>query len=333
MNHKIAKTPFTAAVGFDGYIDKITRVVKEKANEFHDNVFYNEISDFSLELNSMAGLSGDLEIVTQDVIPGGNGVNIANFLAELGNDVHLIANIEHPVFNALHPKIKCHNYGLPGETVALEFNDGKIMLADTTEMKKAIISAINNNLLCEHIKKLYSTSKLCVFANWACMPEMQKLWNIAVSEVCKRSDHPKIYLDLADFSKRNDSDIKELLGFISLIVKHETYLGLNEKETILLAKKLGFSKNDVMEAARFLYDVVKVDVITHAIGYSCYAGKYGDFITEGKTASSPIFSTGAGDSFSAAWCSAVIWGYDIPDGMSFANNAAYHFVTTGRLYE
>lgn len=331
MTHTKMKKPFTAAVGFDGYIDRISKVVLQKSENNDDVVYYDNITSFSKELLSMAGLSGDLETVVQEVKIGGNAVNIANGLAVGGAKVTLIATTNHEVFENFHQNVKCYSFGTPGDTLALEFNDGKIMLADTTHMRDAVISAVNSKPICSEIIRAYSSAELCVFANWACMPEMQDLWDIAVKALSSRGDKPCIYLDLADFSKRSDSDVEKLIRSIELLRGDRAYLGLNEKETILLAHHLGYDRNDVIEAAGLIYSSLKIDVITHAIGSCYYAGRSGELAVAGKTALKPVISTGAGDCFSAAWCSAIMWGYDVSAAMNYANNIVYDFVTTGTI--
>ena len=53
---------FTAAVGFDGYVDRIARVVN--GSSLGTTTYFDDIKAFSTELSRMAGLSGDLDYVS-----------------------------------------------------------------------------------------------------------------------------------------------------------------------------------------------------------------------------------------------------------------------------
>ena len=95
---RIKRVPYTAAVGFDGYVDRLQRVVKDVTGS--EKNCYETISAFSQALAGMSGRSGDLELLTQEERLGGNAPLIANALAHLGASCTLIAAVSHPAFQA-----------------------------------------------------------------------------------------------------------------------------------------------------------------------------------------------------------------------------------------
>jgi len=111
------------------------------------------------------------------------------------------------------------------------------------------------------------------------------------------------------------------------LIKCDVYLGLNEKESIMLAGRFGFTNNDIIKASDYLYEKLSINIIVHGIGYSYYTGKNGNIPAKGKIAENPLILTGAGDCFGASFCSAVMRGNDIHNAMCFANDEVYKFVT------
>ena len=321
---------FTAAVGFDGYIDRIARVIKNSETDSH--TFHTDIGQFSELIHSMAGKSGDMEIVTIETRPGGNAPIIAGALTFLGANTVLIGTTKHEVFNKMSPDIRHISYGMPGDTLALEFDDGKLMLADITDMRAAVISVLNDNKLLDEIVSAYTAVDLCVLTNWASMPEMHNLWEVVLSEIRKRKDNPKILFDLADFTKRSTGDVVKLIELIKSVSGFQAYLGLNDKEALLLTEKLGHKKTCVEEASDFIFTTAGCAVITHTIGYCVYAGPSGQLTVKGEVAKHPIISTGAGDHFNAAFANAVMHGIDLTEAMELANKFSYSYVT-GTLYK
>ena len=316
---------FKVTAGFDGYVDRIVRVVRTSAG--NKKAYFENISQFSSALGFMAGKSGDLELVTKDIRLGGNAPITAHTLAELGASVTLVGTINHDIFEKHHPNVTKISYGVPGDTIALEFDDGKIMMADTSDMCMAVKAVTSNSAVMREITDAYMSSDLCVFANWSCLPEMHALWEAVLTKIKQREDNPIIFMDLADFTKRSNNDVKQLVGLIKSLAGFETYLGLNEKETLLLTKKLGSAKDDVQEAASYIYKTAGCNVITHAIGYSVYTDGSTQLKRDAKVAKHPNISTGAGDNFNSAWCYAIMQGFDKLKAMEFANQFAYDFVT------
>jgi len=316
----------TAAAGFDGYVDRIARVVRESGE--NATGFYGKINDFSEAVRRMAGYSGDLELVTSKVRIGGNAVNMADALARNGVKVKLIAAASHKVFNELHSGIELLSYGVPGDTLALEFDDGKVMMADISGMRAAVNSALNDGKIRAEIENAYSSAGLCVLANWACMPEMRGMWEIAAAAINRRKDNPFVFLDLADFTKRGDGDIKRLVDFIKELPGRVS-LGLNEKETLMLGGRLGCAGDDLILSARKIHAEAGCNVVAHAVGRSAFCGQSGEFAAQGQVSENPVISTGAGDRFNAAWCWAAASGYNMEDALSYANGAVYRYVASG----
>jgi hypothetical protein len=78
-NKNISKKSF---IGFDGYIDKIQKVVKTRTK--NEVVFYPTLKEFGERIVLAACKSGQVEIVSQEIKIGGNAPIMAYSLGALG---------------------------------------------------------------------------------------------------------------------------------------------------------------------------------------------------------------------------------------------------------
>ena len=122
-------------VGFDGYVDEIVRVVKNRPC-LDECTYFDTIGDFADHVKAASGKSADMEIVSQETRIGGNGPILANALARLGAPSICVGALGFP---AIHPVFKglvagCTPIGIaePGHTDAFEFNDGKLMFGNVS---------------------------------------------------------------------------------------------------------------------------------------------------------------------------------------------------------
>ncbi|MDR3632255.1 MAG: hypothetical protein P4L84_00385, partial [Isosphaeraceae bacterium] len=118
-------------VGLDGFVDAITAVVdKRYSAEHYDPV--RTIGALAEKIRRAAGESSNYELVVKQRKLGGNGPILANAFAALGLSVTYLGALGHPVldpvFDDLARRAKVFSVAQPGQTDALEFDDGKLML-------------------------------------------------------------------------------------------------------------------------------------------------------------------------------------------------------------
>lgn len=320
----------TAALGFDGYIDRIARVIAH-TDGAHVS-FFPTIDSFSAALGRMAGLSGDLEMVTQEVRCGGNAPIIASVLEKFGVQCTLSGAVETSSELCWLRHGTCLGLAKPGETLALEFQDGKIMLADISGMRQINSHYLKNSRLWRQVQDCFYQSDLCVLANWSSLEEMNDLWEDTLSTIRKRSVQPLVYLDFADPSKRPPGQIRRLISMIAGQSPPTTYIGLNEKETMIVALCLtGREQTDVQQAAKAIAKTAARPVIVHGIGYALYSDGAENQTVRSEIVEQVKISTGAGDHFSGAFLYAMYKGCTPDESMCFANAVSAHFVATGQI--
>src|SRR5207248_5110133 len=121
----------SAFIGLDGFVDEILHVV-DKRESAEDYTRLPLIEQFASRLDAAAGHSTNVELVSQLTKLGGNGPIMANALASFGLKVTYLGILGypnlHPVFADFGQRAEVYSIAEPGYTVALEFEDGKIML-------------------------------------------------------------------------------------------------------------------------------------------------------------------------------------------------------------
>ncbi len=96
----------------------------------------------------------------------------------------------------------------PGETTALEFDDGKIMLGRQTVLAEVCWQRLVEHVGPAELVELFDRSSLVALVNWSELPHMSQIWAHLAAEVlphlgCRRP----LLVDLADPEKRTDADL------------------------------------------------------------------------------------------------------------------------------
>src|SRR5688572_2807152 len=149
-------TSKTATAGFDGFVDTIARAIKKKAKN-KPIILFTRVKEFGNYILEKEGTSFSLEMEEISSRPGGNMPITAKALGRLGLRVNCIGALGypqiHPVFNNFSSNCRLYSFAEPGTSTAIEFKDGKIMLAQMGVQNKMGRSE-------EHTSELQSQSNL-----------------------------------------------------------------------------------------------------------------------------------------------------------------------------
>ena len=311
-----------AFVGLDGFVDEIIHVVdtRENAESFQRLPTILRLSE---RLAGAAGMSTNIELVTQRVKLGGNGPIMANALARLGVKITYVGALGypnlHPVFNEFARSADVHSVCEPGKTDALEFEDGKLMLGKTAHFNEITWDNIQKRYGRDKFIQNFSTADLVGFVNWTMVPYMSELWDSLLAEFspAKHDRRRKIFFDLADPEKRTPRDIERAL---ELIVKFEKFfeviLGLNEKEACAIGEVLGLpaasqTRDGLATLSVEIQKRAAVDtLVIHPVAFALAVSGGQVSIVDGPFVAKPLITTGAGDHFNSGFCLGKLLGFD-----------------------
>ena len=329
-------------VGLDGFVDEIAHAVDKRASA-EDFQRLTTITALGERISAAAGKSTNIEMVNQRTKLGGNGPIMANALARLGVKVTYVGALGyptmHPVFNDFAQHADVHSIAEAGHTDALEFEDGKIMLTKSVQLKEITWSNIQSRFGRDRFIEIYSTADLVGFVNWTMIPYMSDLWASLLEEFCPASNtaRRKIFFDLADPEKRTGKDLLRALALIGRFEKYfDVILGLNEKEAYEIGQVLGLSsKNRSRDdlgalSARIQRQLAIHSLVIHPVAYALAVSQGSVSVVEGPYVEKPLITTGAGDHFNSGFCLGKMLGLDNATSVLIGVTASGFYVRTAQ---
>jgi len=325
--------------GFDGFIDTIARIIRDKEDNNSPSLF-NTIKEFGDYILEKQGASFSLELDERSIKLGGNMPIMANALGRLGLTVNCIGALGapqvHPVFNQLSPNCHLHSFAEPGTALAYEFNDGKIMTAQMKSINTSGWDTIKEAIGLKTLVRLYSESDMICLLNWSEIDVSSNIWKGILNEVLPNYSVIKkqiAFFDLSDCSKRSNPSIREALDLLQQFAKHtKIVLSLNKNEAaiifqVLYGKK---SKMDLLSVGKELIERLNIDtlVLHSAREAIAFANNEQGWVDSFYTAE-PKISTGAGDNFNAGFCAGQLLELDLESSVILANAVSGCYVRQG----
>lgn len=310
-----------AVTGFDGFVDEIISVVKERQGvERWTRI--PDIAEFGDMIKKMAGQSALREIVVHRQDSGGCAVNLGDGLVHLGVPVDCFATLGSPRHPSFEPFARlcrsCHSWGRSyARTLAFEFQDGKIMLSDVSPCVDFDEKTIDGALADGAFAKACERTQLIALTNWTLFPHMTACWRKIQREVFSKCiQKPYFFLDLVDPSIRSEADIRDMLDAVrGLETCGPTTLGLNGNEANILSRILELpsdvseNRSEMEQQAEALREKIKIQrVVIHRLRYAASATASGSCCVEGFYCPQPRKCTGGGDRFNAGFCVGLLLG-------------------------
>jgi len=342
---KQRSSKITCFLGFDGYIDSLYSIVKIRSDATHWDRM-NSMEEFGKLIIDIAGSSANIERVLKKKIFGGFAPNTSRALNALGVNTILVAALGRPEFSQYYESsslAKSISIANPGETLGLEFDDGKLMITDFEPINNinwdTLINSVSKPMVIEHI----NNSNLLGFGHWALVPHLNEIWNHFLNEIFPSITEKKkklFYVDIADITKRPSEDILKMIAILQKIDQEiPVMLTVNDREAIRLSHILSNVKpikvkkenlKDFFKAGRFINDEINLSYFVihspHFATVSTYTEHY--WVTEGYT-SAPKFSVAAGDHFNTGVAISLATGLSPNESILIGNALTAIFVRTG----
>jgi hypothetical protein len=329
-----------AMVGFDGFIDSIFYVVKNKKNKERINLFQC-IEEFGSYIISRKGKSCTFELNRQVEKIGGNMPILAAALGKLGIQVDCIGALGFPeikdVFRSM-ADTNCNLFSVsePGYTSALEFNDGKILFAQMNDIDNITWNSIKDIIGFKKIVRFFLNSNLIGIVNWSEVEDSNSIWEGIINDIFPIHIPNKkqiMYFDLADCSKRYEEDILHALDLINSFANHyKVILGMNENEAIFVFEALYNNKSccNLESMGDRIFERLHIDILViHPREYSIAWYKNSRYRIDNQYIEFPKLSTGGGDNFNAGFAAAQLIDLDIESSLILANSIAGYYIKYG----
>jgi hypothetical protein len=129
-------------------------------------------------------------------------------LRKLGVDTTYIGTIDHEIFSKFSADNNAISIGRPGETQALEFSDGKIILGEMHDVAEVDLGCILQHLSRQNFIETLHLCDLMCFVNWTMLTKLNSILEFILDQMVGEG---KIsFFDLADPAKRTVADIRSI---------------------------------------------------------------------------------------------------------------------------
>ncbi len=315
-------------------MDSILRVCRQTGGS--EPEFFDTMEAFGDHIRGRARKSCSLELKLQTEKLGGNSPIFSQAIARLGARVNCIGAFGtpslHPVFRELEELCTLHSLCDPGLCEALEFRDGKVMLARNDRIKvdyRALIGLLPVPRLLDMMEQ----AELLAFFNWSELLGSTSIWQGCLREIFPRlTVRKRIFLDLSDCSQRPEREVREAGELIREFSKYlNAVLSLNQNEAETLAKSLGIVLKEKAALAAALRDRLACEmVVIHLLDRAYCATETEVSCHVGRQIQDPLLSTGGGDNFNAGFAFALLQGMSPEEALAVANGVSGFYVSQGR---
>jgi len=331
-------------IGFDGFVDKIKKAVREKQNT--RTTYFDNIRDFSGRILAASGSSGQIQMDIQRVKLGGNGPILSDTFGKVGVKSCCLGcmgyPVKHPVFSRMNPACELISVLDPGLSDAVEFSDGKIIFSELEIFEKYDWNYIKRIAGIGNIQMRIGESALVAFVDWANLPHASNIWQGVLEEVIKPSKRRDFLFlfDLCDPSRKTTQQIDEVLDLISAFSPFgNVTLGLNENETLKIWCAISgvdfqqiesSDKIHVRDAGDTLYKSMNIDaLLIHPIDRTILYLKHETVELQGRLVTQPKVLTGGGDNLNAGYCLGLLSGFSVSQCMLLGMAASGSYIENG----
>lgn len=324
-------------IGFDGYVDKLVRLKKsqEKSGDFYETI--NEFVQYIINHNCE---SSDIEMNCIAEKVGGNGTLLAQAISRKGIETACIGAMGypkiHPVYQSLNKQCNLLSLEEPASSLAMEFNNGKLMFGDIASLNRIDWNNIKNKIGLENMIPLFNKSDIMGFCNWSNLLNSNDILEGILNDICPEltSGKRSAFFDLADPSAKNDKQFMQLFAYMVQLRKYYwVILGLNPKEGLIIYNRF-FNRSEAAltiemeEEMRLklpadelvIHGLDYADAGTKKVSMQRSAGEFNPF---------PKIVTGGGDNFNSGYFLGKLMDLPVNLCATLGNLSSLIFVSQG----
>ncbi len=334
-------------LGFDGYIDSLYSLVQSRESKLEWKKM-DSMATFGQKVLDVAGSAASIERILKRKIYGGFTPNTSRAMSALGARIVLVAALGYPemldIFSPIiqDERINAISISNPGETLGLEFDDGKIMITDFANIFSIDWALLRKRIGLDQLSQYFENVDVLGFGHWSLTHGLSAIWSGCEKEIFPNINTQKklFFADLSDIKKRSKTDIIEMVNILKKINEYvPVLLSLNDQEVVDLSKALDVTLGDVkshlgtgyFDAGKNLSQTTNLSyIVVHSPRFATISTDNNEhfWVTEGFT-SKPRFTTGAGDHFHSGVVMGLSCGLEPAEAILFGNALTAVFVRTG----
>ena len=332
---------FTAAAGFDAVTDQVSRVIRG-VHPDGTKEYFRSIAEFAEYLSEKSGLSASLELETVCEKIGGNMAIYANALGCLGVRVRCAGSFGGSAgrtFRQMSPNCACYDICEQAFCQALEFDDGKLMLASMDKLRQITWKRLEERVGLPELTAWARQDNVLALLNWSELGGATALFRNVYRNLLEPypADRTKyLFMDISDASGRQPKELLELLELLRQFETRRTVvLSVNENECSLLAaaRSVGSTRDTVEKARQVRAKIGCTCLVLHlrdrAMGF--LDGEEAE--CPGYFVEQPLFATGGGDNFNAGFTFGLLAGFALRDCLCLGNAVSGFYVRQGKSPE
>ena len=325
--------------GFDAFIDTVVRLVKEQSRD-QTNSTFETVASFGQYVLAKSGGSFSLESqeITNKI--GGNMLIMSHALGSLGATVNCVGSFGwpdlHPAFRDISPRCHVHSFGQPGTCLAVEFNDGKMMIANMTPLQNANWAHLKAKIGLPTLQNLFTNCHAFCLLNWGEIVTCNDIWMGILDDILAHyspKNQPIAFFDLSDFSNRPANELALALGLMRRFAQHSrVVLSLNQNETRLLYQFLtNQTANENFEnMGKYIFEQLALNtLVIHSARRAWAFEASGVVEAEVAEITQPKILTGAGDHFNAGFLLGKLLNFAPFQALNLANGVAAEYISKG----
>lgn len=323
-------------VGFDGYIDSILKV-RKSIGPMGDS-YFSTMQEFGAYIQAKAKKSCSLELRQLTEKLGGNMPIFSQALSGMNVKLNCIGAMGFPkvlpIFSPLEESNHLVSVCQPGTCQALEFDDGKLMLARNEDIEAMDFALLKHRVGLDQLINLAEKSDLLAFLNWSELQGSSSIWQGYLEEVFPKlsGEKRRLFVDLSDCSHKSREDICEMLELLQAFTAYtELTLSFNRNEVECVARAVNIPGDSTEEIASGLYHMIGCKkLIVHLVDSSCCVYNGSIAVQRNRHIAKPVLSTGGGDNFNAGFVYALLNGFGPEECMTVANGFSSYYVSHGK---
>lgn len=238
-----------------------------------------------------------------------------------------------PIFRNMPPNCQLLSVCEPGLCQALEFDDGKLMLANNEDIDQLDYSLLLQRAGKDILFSLFDSSDMMVLLNWSELKGSLSIWNGLEKDIFPYLSPKKrfVFIDLSDCSCRSAEEIREACSLMrSFSNRFDFTISMNRNEAERVAEAENISYGSIEALASQLYTRLHCSrLVIHLLDCSCYVSEGQVRHRKNFHTPHPVISTGGGDNFNAGFALGLLYGLECADCVDLAHSVSGFYVSHG----